>query len=139
MRFSVFISGLVCSVALLSSNQVSALQLDQHDADYLVLSQKDGDPAKPAKQQPQEEDIQTGNFYNTGKEEKEVKAPAPKKEKEDAEDEDQDCDKLGKEADKCRGDKINERRLINEKRDKEWRLKQQEYYRNQQEQIRIKN
>ena len=33
MRFSVFISGLVCSVALLSSNQeASALNLEQYDA-----------------------------------------------------------------------------------------------------------
>ena len=62
----------------------------------------------------------------------------PKKEK-DTEDADEDCDKLGKDAAKCRGDRDDERRRVNEKRDKEWRLKQSEYYRNQQEQIRIRN
>ena len=48
-------------------------------------------------------------------------------------DEEEDCDKLGKDADKCRGDRENERRIANEKRDKEWRLKQSQYYREQQE------
>ena len=51
----------------------------------------------------------------------------------------EDCDKLGKDAAKCRGDRDDDRRREREKRDKEWRLKQSEYYRSQQEQIRIRN
>ena len=56
----------------------------------------------------------------------------PKNDGGDEEQED-DCDKLGKDADKCRNDRDNERRIRNEKRDREWKLKQSQSYKEQQE------
>ena len=162
MRFSVFISGLVCSVALLSANQANAISLDQFDADHLSLSQES--PVQPVQKeevaqeqkmgmdasgkdwtkkdqdQPVEYQVEnvgmdaSGHDWTKGRPKPKEKMAVYEKEPEK-----DDCDKLGDKAAKCRGERNDERRKENERKDKEWRLKQSEYYRNQQEQIRIKN